>query len=103
VLHPLLSVGTPYWIVADAAIITGASNIQMLWGHNPIGEQGPTVFCDFCSLNGPWILNAAGLSRDVFQINGEPAPEPGSAVLAISGLVVGFFAAHRRRRERRPS
>jgi hypothetical protein len=98
-LHPVLTAGTPYWLVATADLLTGQPNTQLLWFQNATGDAGLVLLCaahpSACDLSGPWMHNLPAQNRAAFQVN-SVVPEPATtALLALSSGAIWF--ARRRR------
>jgi hypothetical protein len=79
-LHPLLTAGDAYWLVATPADPTTA----VFWNNNSIGATG-TIYEDF---NGS-VNYAPGEILPTFRVIASASvPEPSSLVLGVSGLAV---------------
>jgi hypothetical protein len=103
VLNPVLTAGTPYWLVLSAPTPDTAA----FWFWNSSGDfpaappghpGGSNLAVSNTGPSGPWILepllffNFPGigtvpLSRTAFQIDGT-VPEPSTVLLVISGLTL---------------
>lgn len=94
-LHPLLTAGTQYWVIASTPIDnTGAG-----WNFNSIDDRGPHAFR---SQSGGWSWQVEHNLRGAFRILGSPAeqpiPEPATLLLLGFGLAgLGFV---RRRKQK---
>lgn len=87
-LSPLLSADTRYWITVSSGI-----QDSLAWNLNSTGDRSITAL----SMNGgaTWF-SPAGTTPGAFEVNGV-TPEPESAWLVVSGLLVfGFWTNYRR-------
>ena len=78
-LRPLLSAGTPYWIVVAATRTAGPENAQLMWYGNSIGEPQDTPLSRLCQTSGgtctptgPWTPTS-NVIRTAFRIDGTVA------------------------------
>ena len=76
-VHPVLSNGTPYWLVASV----GTDTQWDAWNLNSVGDLGPIVY----SLNGgPWSPHTD--ARGAFRVTGTSAGVPEPCTCALFGL-----------------
>ncbi|SPP99681.1 exported hypothetical protein [Candidatus Sulfobium mesophilum] len=82
VVHPLLDVGTTYWLVASPPV----SDTWAGWNFNSIGDTGTVLF----SLDGGAGWGTLGytepITRGVFRVNSTAVPEPSTFLLLGAGL-----------------
>jgi hypothetical protein len=93
VLHPLLSEGTQYWIVASAP----DASTSALWNLTfpaDIGIRG------FRQGDDPWQVFDNNI-RSAFRVSGDPVPEPGTVVLLSVGALGLLASAFCQRIDRR--
>jgi len=91
-LHPVLTFGTQYWLVA----FPSDPNIAMGWNFTFNDFLTPGAFTDdHVNLAGPW--DPTGGPAAAFQINGDPVPEPTTMLLLGSGLTALGAAVRKRR------
>lgn len=90
-LHPVLTSGTQYWLVAFGP----EPNTFGTWNLSPDDFSSPQAR-GFTSPTGPWDL-ANNVPRSAFQINGEPVPEPNTMLLLGTGLATLGTAIRKRR------
>jgi hypothetical protein len=85
ILHPLLSAGIQYWLIAD----TPGPDELAAWNFNSIGDIGPNAF----QVNsGGWFVGT-GL-RDAFRVSGSSSiPEPNTLLLVLLGGAMAGAAA----------
>jgi len=94
-LHPLLSDGVPYYVVASVPL---AENTSAVWNNNSVGDHGPLAFR---SNGGTWFVINDALGRGALRVEGEAVPEPSSfALAAIGGLTLAGWRPRRTSRRR---
>lgn len=94
-LHPVLTSGTQYWLVA----FPPDPNTIMAWNFSLIDFSSP-VLGSFTDLTGPWLsIQGQGGPRPAFQINGEPVPEPATMLLLGTGLAALGTTVRKRRKQ----
>lgn len=89
-LHPVLTSGTQYWLVVFAPEPTTFG----IWNFS-LNDFSTPQARGFTSPTGPWVVN--NVTRSVFQINGEPIPEPSTMLLLGTGLAALGTAVRKRR------
>ena len=89
-LHPVLTSGTQYWLVAFAP----DPNTFGIWNLS-LNDFSTPQARGFTSPTGPWVV-ANNVPRSAFQINGEPVPEPGTMLLLGTGLAMLGTAIRKR-------
>ena len=101
-LHPILSAGVSYWLVATY----GAANTNIAWLFNSQGRVGLAAYrADTLTAQGNWV-SAPTLTDAAYSISGSAVPvavgvvdAPSSGVLtAIAGL--GLLSGHQFQRRR---
>ena len=93
-LRPVLTSGIQYWLVA----VPTDPDTLMAWNFSLNDFSTPSVF-SIGNITGPWFPLSPLQARPVFQINGEPVPEPATLLMLGSGLAA-VGAAVRKRRKR---
>jgi hypothetical protein len=101
VLHPLLTEGSQYWVIASASGATTA-----VWNFNSTGGTGPTATRED---GGVWSLDDVQPLQGALRVSGTPAagpdppavPGPSSLALLVAGAV-SLCARGRARRGRHP-
>jgi hypothetical protein len=81
-LHPLLSAGTQYWVVAS---VPSASGDFAAWNLNSIGGMTTAV-----QGSGSGFWAPLGFDTPTMRVTGTDVPEPSSIVLLCSVLVAGI-------------
>ena len=89
-LHPVLTSGTQYWLVAFAP----DPNTFGIWNLS-LNDFSTPQARGFTSPTGPWVV-ANNVPRSAFQINGEPVPEPSTMLLLGAGLAMLGTAVRKR-------
>jgi hypothetical protein len=81
-LRPILSAGTPCWLVVTATRTAGQENAQLMWYANSIGELQDTpmskvcqTFGGTCTPTGPWTPTN-NIMRTAFRIDGTASATP---------------------------
>ena len=89
-LHPVLTSGTQYWLVAFAP----EPDTFGIWNLS-LNDFSTPQARGFTSPTGPWVA-ANNVPRSAFQINGEPIPEPSTMLLLGTGLATLGTALRKR-------
>jgi hypothetical protein len=84
VLHPAITSGTQYWLVAFAS----NPDTNMSWPFS-FNDFSTPIVRGFTSLSGPWDpVIGPGVPRPAFQINGASIPEPATIFLLGPALAL---------------
>jgi hypothetical protein len=81
VLHPLLTEGVPYYVVAT---VPAGDNTNLVWNNNSTGDHGPLAI----RFNGgAWFVINDALGRGALRVEGDVVPEPSALVLLGLGTL----------------